>query len=87
MAEVNDPCQTASLNTTVFDIPTLYYRVGQNEASVEQVIDVYVYDCSDQLKPFALTSDSSELSISDCGDDCKDLFADGVVLTYTPTAG
>ena len=63
----------------------MYYRVGQNESTVEAVIDVHVYDCDNLVKPFTLTSDSSELTMSDCGDDCTDLFEAGIYLTYRPT--
>ena len=85
--ENNEPvgCQSASVDTTVFDIPKLYYRVGQGDETVQSVIDVYVYDCDNALQPFTLTSDSSEISMSDCGEDCTDLFEAGILLSYTPT--
>ena len=40
--EESSGCLTASENTTLSDIPTVYYRVGQDE-TVDSVIELYVY--------------------------------------------
>ena len=66
------------------DIPTVYFRVGQNE-TVDSVIEVYVYSTSGDECPFSLTSDSSELNLTECGEKCEGLFENGIIMNYSPT--
>ena len=66
------------------DIPTVYYRVGQDE-TVDSVIEVYVYSTDGDECPQTLTSDNSELNLTDCGEKCGGLFENGIIMSYTPT--
>ena len=66
------------------DIPIVYFRVGQNE-TVDSVIEVYVYSTDGDECPYTLTSDSSEIHLTDCGETCGGLFENGIIMNYAPT--
>ena len=66
------------------DIPTVYFRVGQNE-TVDSIIEVYVYSTAGDECSHTLTSDNAELHFYDCGETCAGLFENGKIMNYEPS--
>ena len=66
------------------DIPTVYFRVGQNE-TVDSIIEIYVYSTDGDECPYTLTSDSAEIHVTECGNTCAGLFENGIIMNYAPT--